>query len=408
MSKLAVIGVPLHGHVKPVLPLLAALRQDSFEVDYYNTDSFEGMVRATGCRFRPYRSLLESYRYVHPALIFLHREIPEVLAQLQQPLLQEGYDAVLYDSFCLWAKYLATSHSIPQLCLHTTYPGLLSPKQIPDSSASIELNDENLLYIQRNSLEPYTTVATEEKLIKLERLQMLTDTLRFCKLKDARRVRAQNLLHTPAPANLVFMLPDFVTPDQATHERACFVGSLYRPEARTIHDSNKVYASFGTRSRDIASLLSAWNRPTTKHPFHLYVSGGADAQQLQGFKSEHITIEPYVDQLDVLRQSCAFITHGGMNGVIEAILTETPMLVIPLTVEQQTTAKQVVEHRLGIQYTLEELTKINLQERIETLRRNQEIKKKLANFRQKIIDAGGITRATEVIRQQIKSRSLTP
>jgi MGT family glycosyltransferase len=403
MPKLAIIGVPLHGHVKPVLPLLEALQREGFQVDYYNTGSFEGMARATGCRFRPYRSLLESYRYVHPALVFLHRELPQALAQLQQPLLEEGYDGLLYDSFCLWAKYLAMSHGIPHVCLHTTYPGLLSPGQTPPLSVTIELNDENLLYIQRNGLQPYTTAAPAENVIKLDHLRLLADTLRSCGLEGGHRVRAQNLFYTPAPANLVFMLPDFVTPDQATHERACYVGSLYRPEARTVHDSNKVYASFGTRSRDISSLLKAWTRYDTKHPFHLHVAAGADAQQLQGFMSERLTIEPYVNQLEVLRQSCAFITHGGMNSVMEAILTETPMLMIPLTLEQKTTATQVVEHGLGIQCTLVELTSINLQERIETLRKNQEIKMNLASFRQKIIEEDGTTKAIKVIRQQTNS-----
>jgi UDP:flavonoid glycosyltransferase YjiC (YdhE family) len=66
----------------------------------------------------------------------------------------------------------------------------------------------------------------------------------------------------------------------------------------------------------------------------------------------------------------------------------------------RTTAKQVVEHGPGIQCTLEELTSINLQEGIETLRKDQEIKKS-CKLPAKIIKEYGTTRAIEVILKQI-------
>lgn len=401
MPKLAVIGVPLHGHVKPVVPLLEALRQEGFHVDYYNTAAFEWAARETGCEFHPYRSLLETYRYVHPALIFQHREIPQALNQLQRPLLEEAYDAVLYDSFCLWAKYLAMGYGLTHLCLHTTYPGLLPPRQTLISSASIEHTNENLLYIQRNGLQRYAEPLEETKSIGIDRLKMVADMLRACRLETPRRVRPQNLLNTPAPANLVFLPGEFVSQEQGTHKRAHFLASLYRPEPRTSEPGNRVYASFGTRSRVIEKLLDAWTKTGAQNRFHLHVAAGADPEPLQRFTSEHITIEPYVDQFEALRQACAFITHGGINGVMEAILTETPMLVIPLTFEQQTTSNNVVKHGLGMQRSLAELSHIDLQQQIDALRQNREIKTNLKHWRQKIIQAGGCKRAVEVIKQQL-------
>lgn len=401
MPKLAVIGVPLHGHVKPVIPLLEALRQEKFHVDYYNTETFDWVARETDCRFRPYRSLLETYRYVHPTLIFQHREIPQAWNQLQRPLLDEKYDAVLYDSFCLWAKYLAMGYGLSHLCLHTTYPGLLPPRRTLASSARIERSNENLLYIQRNELQRYAEPSEETNSIGIDRLKMVADTLRICRLDTPHRIRPQNLLNTPAPANLVFVPGEFVSPEQAIHPRAHFLASLYRPESRASEPGNRVYASFGTRSRDTEKLLSAWTKSAAENRFHLHVAGGADPEPLQRFKSEHITIDLYVDQFEALRQACAFITHGGMNGVMEAILTETPMLVIPLTFEQQATSNNVVKHRLGMQCSLAELSHADLQQQIDALQQNREIKTNLKQWRQKIIQAGGSKRAVEVIKQQL-------
>src|SRR5687767_10622364 len=132
MSKIAVIGPPLYGHVRPIVPLLHELAGAGFEVHYYNTPRFAKVATETNSVFVEYDSLLETDPYVRPSLVFLHREIPHAISQLEGKLLWENYDLVMYDSFCLWVKYLAMLHKLIAVELCCTYPNA----RIQDSTPS--------------------------------------------------------------------------------------------------------------------------------------------------------------------------------------------------------------------------------------------------------------------------------
>jgi UDP:flavonoid glycosyltransferase YjiC (YdhE family) len=49
---------------------------------------------------------------------------------------------------------------------------------------------------------------------------------------------------------------------------------------------------------------------------------------------DEVLTAPYLPQREVLERADVFITHGGYNSVAESIRAATPMLVIPLAVDQ--------------------------------------------------------------------------
>ena len=53
-----------------------------------------------------------------------------------------------------------------------------------------------------------------------------------------------------------------------------------------------------------------------------------------GTLPEHVIAVPYFPQLDLLRRSAAFITHGGANSLMEATTLGVPVLVSPLCNDQ--------------------------------------------------------------------------
>ncbi|MFG6665939.1 glycosyltransferase [Halomonas sp. HNIBRBA4712] len=55
----------------------------------------------------------------------------------------------------------------------------------------------------------------------------------------------------------------------------------------------------------------------------------------------------FVDQREALTRAEAVITHGGLNTVVDAIDTATPMLVVPLAFDQPGVAARVLHHGLG-------------------------------------------------------------
>jgi UDP:flavonoid glycosyltransferase YjiC (YdhE family) len=62
----------------------------------------------------------------------------------------------------------------------------------------------------------------------------------------------------------------------------------------------------------------------------------------------HVRIETIVPQLEVLRHSSVFITHGGFSSVREGIYFGVPMIVLPCRYDQFGNATRVAYHGLGV------------------------------------------------------------
>lgn len=62
----------------------------------------------------------------------------------------------------------------------------------------------------------------------------------------------------------------------------------------------------------------------------------------------HFLAFPWVPQLELLPLCSAFITHGGMGSVMEAVLSRCPMVVVPVFADQLHTAEAVGRSGLGV------------------------------------------------------------
>src|SRR5690606_16141354 len=62
---------------------------------------------------------------------------------------------------------------------------------------------------------------------------------------------------------------------------------------------------------------------------------------------DNVLVLARAPQLWLLPRAAAFITHGGINSVLEAIRTETPMLVVPQGYDQPGNAARVAFHGAG-------------------------------------------------------------
>ena len=71
---------------------------------------------------------------------------------------------------------------------------------------------------------------------------------------------------------------------------------------------------------------------------------------LENFRDlpENISVFSYVDQIAVLKQADAFVSHSGMNSVSESLYFEVPLVMFPQTTEQKGVAERVLELGAGI------------------------------------------------------------
>jgi zeaxanthin glucosyltransferase len=121
-----------------------------------------------------------------------------------------------------------------------------------------------------------------------------------------------------------------------------------------------VYASLGTlhnvhtKSKSehfFEKLLSIFE---AKSDYYFILSVGKKLKNTLKTQAKHIKILETVPQKGLLKEVDAFITHGGLNSVLESAYAGTPMLVVPLNDkwDQNGNAARVVYHGLG--------TKVNL------------------------------------------------
>ncbi|KAK6732032.1 hypothetical protein RB195_016420 [Necator americanus] len=96
----------------------------------------------------------------------------------------------------------------------------------------------------------------------------------------------------------------------------------------------------------------------------------------------HPNIQPmkWIPQIDLLADSrlSLFITHGGMNSMLEAMHHGKPMIVVPLFADQQMNAKTVERRGLGIVLARHHLNRETLTEAIKQTLENKVIARKSA------------------------------
>ena len=56
MAKALFVGLPLHGHTNPSLPLVRALVERGDEVVYFSSEVFAARIQQAGAQYRPYRN----------------------------------------------------------------------------------------------------------------------------------------------------------------------------------------------------------------------------------------------------------------------------------------------------------------------------------------------------------------
>ena len=84
--------------------------------------------------------------------------------------------------------------------------------------------------------------------------------------------------------------------------------------------------------------------------------GTAIAEASLGPPPANIVVKPWVSQLDVLRRTSVFVSHGGMNSVSESLHHGVPLVLVPQMGEQEIVARRVEDLGAGLCITKTEVT----------------------------------------------------
>lgn len=167
-----------------------------------------------------------------------------------------------------------------------------------------------------------------------------------------------------------YMAPVLKIPTDGTAEKLLALSVSIKNKQKKL-----VYISFGTLARvhkknylpHLEKILTALNELSE---LEVIVSMGNDYLKIN--KQRYHTATHFfekVPQTVILNEADLFITHGGLNSIIESIYAQTPMLIFPLNNkwDQWGNAGRAIYHQLGIAGDLEKISPEEIKTKVQTL-----------------------------------------
>jgi MGT family glycosyltransferase len=324
-------SIPAPGHVLPSLDLIAELVRRGHRVTYANDPSMAAMIAPTGAEFVPYGSVLpkigdaagtdDTEAYAGDVIDQLTLFADEYENQLPQWFARYEHDRpdlILYDIAGAMSLVLARTWDIPTLQVSPTYVAW-------DGYADDMADFYTLL---RTDPRGIAMLGRQDAL--LARYGIVADSLEF--------------VGTPE-RSLVLIAPS-MQPNSEKVDRTVytFTGPARRlPEPAPSgerDDRTTLLVSFGSAFTDQPQTYRAACDLAAARPewrVILQVGGRTDPSTVTASDSSvppNVEVHPWIDQVAVLQETDVFLTHAGMGGSSEAMLTGTPVVTAPQAADQ--------------------------------------------------------------------------
>ncbi|MEU6700477.1 macrolide family glycosyltransferase [Pseudonocardia sp. NPDC046786] len=347
MPQVIMAAMPAWGHINPSAPLVRELTDRGIGVTFYATEQFRPLVESTGAEFRAYPVGAISPEVIAEAtgrggsakvVQRILEATPILLPFLQSRLREEPTpDAVMFDSNALWGRMLATSIARPAVSLMTTI--------FVGSSAFRALRARELLPVVRESVAALPgTLNARHRLRRGAGRGLLPPSPMF-----------------PTRGDLtIFPIPEWMQPPDDRRDTSChYAGPSIEHGVRTeetdpelanlLERTNPlVVVSLGTLHAFDEGFFRSCVDAFSSLPANvlLVVGPNTDPARL-GPTPSNIIVRSVIPQLKVLRHAAVFVTHGGMNSVLEALHFGVPMVAIPQQVEQLLIGQAIADRGAG-------------------------------------------------------------
>ena len=367
MKNILIVNIPAHGHVNPTIKLVKDLISFGNTVTYYCTEDFKEKIEGAGAIFK-------SYEYTEikgkdggrgDAQIFIQNSI-NMADSILSVILKETdrYDCLIYNSvLSSIGQDIAKKLNIKKtLSLFTTFA--MSKDMVNEFISSLS----NGAPINLDELSKAFKEVTKG-------------------INKKHNIEMKNLLHTiidtKADFNLVFTSKYYQPSSEEFKDNFIFVGPSLTERAETLEfklnrDLNKklVYISLGTiDNQNLDFYKKTFEAFGSMEDIEIVLSVGkkTDINAL-GQIPKNFSVYNYVPQLEVLKQTDIFITHGGMNSSSEALYNSIPLIVVPQFGDQFTVGKRVQDLGAGILLPSKEVTVSKLKQAMESILDNASYK----------------------------------
>ncbi|MGW5231639.1 macrolide family glycosyltransferase, partial [Streptomyces nodosus] len=330
-AHVAMVGIPAVSHVLPSLEIIRELVARGHRVTYANDPAVTELIEATGAELVPCTSVLPVGDNNWPddpiaAMDLFLDDAVQALPQLHAAYDHDPADLYLYDIGAYAARALAEAQGRPVLQLSPTfvawegYDQDIAPQlwQLPGADAyrakfARWLTDcgASTTDVDTFSGRPARALALITRAMQPHADDVDTDTVTF----------VGPCFDTTAGAD------GWTRPADAENVLLISLGSAF---TRQPEFYRRCLAAYGD--------LPGWH-------VVLQIGKYTDPREL-GDIPPHVEVHSWVPQRAVLAQADAFVTHAGMGGCGEGLLSGVPMIAVPQAAEQFINADRLVE--LGV------------------------------------------------------------
>lgn len=327
---------PAHGHFRPFLPLIAALREGGHDVRVGTSRAFAPVVEAEGLRaVATGLDWLESDRSTIPSALLPPPDLSSLEAFFAHQFVRMTAERLARDAIALAATWR------PDVIVRETteFGGLLAGQALAVPVVALQAGSPSLI-------TPSVLAATGTALDEVgHRLGLSPDP-------ELTRIRSEVTICFAPPA-----LHDPMTP-LPPNLRSCHPGRSLAAEAKI---PSEVRELAGSQQLVYATLGTVFNDPRRGLPFFPVVIEALRHEPVRVVLTVGPNVDPaslgplpvsmrafrYLPQRAVLDRCSMVVCHGGYGTVLDAIDAAVPLVIIPFGADQHINAESVERLEIG-------------------------------------------------------------
>ena len=413
--KIAIVTLPIDGHLNPLGDLGTRLSNRGFEVIMISLPSANEKVKRLNYPFlaigrgRPVANEFDNLLNLHKKIsgvASLRLGIKQVIQSIEMleeelpPIIKkEKIKLLLIDQMLISVPISAIRMNIPYITVCAALeinqaPGV--PPYFSHYSYGEKLY-QKILYTFYYQLLNFLTNDLYKKvksLIKKHHLKMNTKSI--IDLQSLHSKRATII--TQCPPSLAFKSISGI------HYTGPFLLEKNRPVIDFPWEKLKVnkpiiYASLGTMFTGFTHIYQKIADALKDLDIQLIISTGRNDIKITTYNSQIVVT--FAPQLEIFKKASLFITHGGMNSVLEALKNKVPLLVIPIAHDQPGVAARVKACGAGEFIKMRKLTIKNLKENVHKILTHSNYREAATKVSTDIIASGGGEKACDIIEKII-------
>lgn len=382
--KIAWFCIPAAGHTNPTLAVVRHLTDAGHTVRYYSFKPFQEKLEAAGAVFIPVDDYCAEMQ-LSPAdgkrvatdTAFATKVLVDTTLALDDAMLADlrifQPDVIVADSMAMWGKLLAIKLGVPFVSSTTTFA----------------FNKESAKVMKQGLGDLFKLLLSLPKINnQLKRLQQ-----RGYMVKSI-----LDVVQNDNDTNTVVYTSKYFQPSaESFSDKYTFAGPSVTQRPPLPHSTKlpRVYISMGTVNNDMPALYRTCIQALAgKYELILSVGHQVDPVTL-GDLPPHVTVAQYVDQMVVLADCDAFLTHCGMNSVSEVLYCGVPLILFPQTAEQQGVANRTVELSAGLMLT--DATEASIRASVDTVIANPKYRNGAAKVQESFRACSGPKAAADAI-----------